>query len=475
MPTPTDAPHKLPPFDGQPLPSPPPINSLGVFGATAAFTALAIGSGEIMFWPGLVTTVGAGVLLIAIMAVLLQWVVNIEIARFSLATGETMGAAVARRSPLLGFLMLLAATVPWIWPGWIRAGGQMLSALTGAPERWLSLATLVLCVAGLTLPRVIFRFVEFVQSIFLAIILLGTAWLAGVVWTSSGGLGAFFAEFLSGKGVGQALGQISGEDPAKYFTLLSGVVFAGAGGILNLGYGYLVAERGSGRAHARLPEQGLAAKRDVITSDPKQVSDTDMTYGNWANWLRTLRTEHALLFAGGNIFSILFLSALFFMIFRGSNPQSGVALLADAFERISSTYGQANGLIFALVGFLVFFTSSLGILDVTSRIAADVASVLHGRDRIAGMRFFPFIILVQAVIAAVLIFVDPRQPFWLISTSAVLNTLAMALYSATIVWLNRNALAPEARPGLVIQALVLVTSGLFLTIFLWTMKLLIFG
>ena len=106
------------------LPPAPTLASAGVFGATAIFTALAIGAGELMFWPSLVLSSGAGVLWVALVIVLFQWVVNIEVARFSLATGHALGEGAARASKLLGTLLLLGAIIPWIWPGWVRSGGS---------------------------------------------------------------------------------------------------------------------------------------------------------------------------------------------------------------------------------------------------------------------------------------------------------------------------------------------------------------
>lgn len=91
MDQPTQQADDRPPFDNRILSAPPSLMSLGVFGATAAFTALAIGSGELMFWPALVVTTGAGVIWIALAVVALQWFVNIEVARFSIATGQTIG------------------------------------------------------------------------------------------------------------------------------------------------------------------------------------------------------------------------------------------------------------------------------------------------------------------------------------------------------------------------------------------------
>jgi hypothetical protein len=71
------------------LPDPPPFWSRRVFGPSAVFTAMAVGSGELVFWPGLSLANSSGVLWLAILVVLLQYVMNVEIGRYSLATGES--------------------------------------------------------------------------------------------------------------------------------------------------------------------------------------------------------------------------------------------------------------------------------------------------------------------------------------------------------------------------------------------------
>lgn len=441
------------PFDGTRLPTAPRLASLGVFGATAAFTALAIGSGELMFWPALVVTSGAGVIWIAILIILMQWFVNIEVARYSLATGETIGVGLGRRAPIIAFLLFLGALVPWIWPGWIRAGGQMISAISGLNEKPISLLLLVLCALFILMPKSAYLFLEKIQAWMLAMILLGIVWLFSYVALSAGGLGAFFGEVFRFQGTEAAAIRFANNDNATYFALLSGVVFAGAGGILNLGYGYLVLARN--RARPADIELNLTVDEALLS--------------RWQRWIKVLRIEHGILFAGGNIASVVFLSALFFMLYQNSGTNvSGVDLLASTYSEIAQRYGLANAIIFGVVGFLVFFTSSVGILDLTCRIAADIFSALFRKAYLGGYSVFAVLVFSQSVLSAALIFIDTRQPFWLISTAAVLNTLVMALYAFAVVWLNRTTLDRRVRAPLGAELVVLLLGTMYGLVFVLT-------
>jgi hypothetical protein len=51
--------------------------------------ATALGSGEPILWPYIVTTAGIGILWLAVIGFTLQYFLNMEIERYTLATGET--------------------------------------------------------------------------------------------------------------------------------------------------------------------------------------------------------------------------------------------------------------------------------------------------------------------------------------------------------------------------------------------------
>lgn len=425
-----------------------------------------------MFWPALTLSNGAGVLWIAIVAVLLQWLINVEIARYSLATGESMVIGATRRAPWLGIALLLGATLPWIWPGWIRSGGQLAAEVLGFPEPIVSVVMLATCTLFLSAPSRVYPLIELLQSIMLAIILVGVAILFGVVASSQGGLSEFAASFLNLGGLDTAFLQLLGTKDAAYFTLLGGVVFAGAGGILNIGYGLLVLEKGFGMGVYSPKVAGLGRSGGLATTHaPASLADDNDNRIRWAGWLRLVRSEHAVLFLGGNVASILFLSAIFFMVYGGAAAAtSGISLLLDVYTRLGETYGVQTAILFAVVGVLVFYTSALGILDFTSRISASILRTLVGENGLSISSWFHVVLWVQTIVSATLIFIDPRQPFWLLATSAVLNTLVMAVYSWTIIWLNTTALPRFARIPAVLWAVIMLAGTLYAAVFLFTVS-----
>ncbi len=77
----------LPPLEVRELPEPLPLGKL--IGASVILLATALGSGELLIWPYITTQVGVGLLWLATLGFLSQYFLNMEIERYTLATGET--------------------------------------------------------------------------------------------------------------------------------------------------------------------------------------------------------------------------------------------------------------------------------------------------------------------------------------------------------------------------------------------------
>ncbi len=142
------------------LPMPPAFWSRQVFGPSAVFTATAIGSGELIFWPGLTLAHGAGVLWVAILVVALQFVMNVEIGRYSMATGESAVVGAIRRWQGWAPVLLAGTIISWLWPGWARAGSQLVGVALDLPDKPLTVASLLLCGLLLGAPVRVYDVVE---------------------------------------------------------------------------------------------------------------------------------------------------------------------------------------------------------------------------------------------------------------------------------------------------------------------------
>lgn len=452
------------------LPEPPRLFSKKVLGPSAVFTALAIGSGELLFWPSLSLPYGAGVLWIALFAVAVQYVMDIEIGRYSLATGESIVVGATRLWKGWGWILLLGTVVPWLWPGWARAGSQLITTVYGLPEKPVSIISLILCGVILGAPKSVYRLVEWLQSILLVFILLGVLILFLLAVRHVGTAAPFWSSFFGGEGIGSLLSKMFGARSADFLALLSGFVFAGAGGILNLGYGLLICEKGFGMGRYAKPVLGLRHSFGLEpASDAQPQMDKDPeTIGRWRKWLSLARREHMLLFVLGNSFTIVFISLTFFCMVGRQPGAQGMSFLQSVATRFSTEVGSWASLLFVAVGYAIFFTSELGIIDVTSRLAAGITHTTLKPKKVSASAVFHMFVWGEILVGIGLTVFDPRQPFWFLVTTGILNTLVMAIYAILVMALNRKRLAEIAKPVRAIDVFLCIAAAIYFAFFVLT-------
>jgi hypothetical protein len=94
-----------PPLGSRDLPDPLPLRK--IVGASVIILATALGSGELILWPYIVTQVGIGILWLAAVGFTMQFFLNMEIERYTLATGETAVAGFTRFWKPWGIIFIL--------------------------------------------------------------------------------------------------------------------------------------------------------------------------------------------------------------------------------------------------------------------------------------------------------------------------------------------------------------------------------
>ena len=134
-------------------------------GPGAILVGLSIGAGEIVIWPRIVAEYGATMVWAAVLGVFLQLWVNLEIARWTIATGETIFTGLARVWQGFAPIFILLTLLAWLAPGWGRASGLALKALLVGPDGFGSdtfwtVLTFLAVAAILFGPKVAYRAVE---------------------------------------------------------------------------------------------------------------------------------------------------------------------------------------------------------------------------------------------------------------------------------------------------------------------------
>src|SRR5215208_1374371 len=136
---------KLPPMPIRQLPEAP--EAAHIIGPAMILVALGVGLGETFLWPRLVIVFGPNIRWMFLVGVALQTVVMLEMARYAMATGESIFFGAARVFQPLMWLFFVTAIAVYIWPGHISTGADALETLTGIP--WQASASIGLVVIGL--------------------------------------------------------------------------------------------------------------------------------------------------------------------------------------------------------------------------------------------------------------------------------------------------------------------------------------
>ena len=215
----------LPPMPYRDMPEPLPLGK--VLGPSVILAGLGVGSGEYIIWPYMATTVGLGFLWAAVLSVTVQYFLNMEIERYTLATGETAVAGFVRFWKPWGVLFCLFTVVPNMWPGWGTSGVTIFSFLIGGGD--VPLMTCGLLVAAgiaLTVSPVVYQTLERAQffKVGLTLVFLAVAIVMAIGPSAWAELPAMVTQF----------GRLPDTNILPVSLVLSGLVFAGAGGVNNL-------------------------------------------------------------------------------------------------------------------------------------------------------------------------------------------------------------------------------------------------
>ncbi|MCC6029597.1 MAG: Nramp family divalent metal transporter, partial [Candidatus Korarchaeum sp.] len=123
------------PFDIKELPKFP--GYAAMIGPGIVWAGLSQGSGELIWWPYMVAKYGLFFLSWLIFYASLQYWINLEIARYTMATGEGIFEGFHRVHRIYGWAMFIMSMIVMLWVGgYVSSGATALAALTNFPAGW---------------------------------------------------------------------------------------------------------------------------------------------------------------------------------------------------------------------------------------------------------------------------------------------------------------------------------------------------
>jgi hypothetical protein len=417
-----------------------------------SFIALgaAIGSGEWLLGPLSVGKRGfVGIGWIITVSILLQVIYNIECSRYVIATGEVPIVGFARVPPGRFFWVpfsLFLIFFAYIWGGWAKGAADGLFSLLngrvptpddkGAVE--LLAILLLAAILGITVGfRRITRGLEFVNGGIVAFVILFLVILSVIivpldVWWS--GLRGFVTPAAPPKGItATEVGSLAG-----FAALLSGFnwVFLNHYRDKSYGMGYRVGYL-----------TGMRGQRSQVKSSGFTFPDDAKNRLQWWRWKRLLYLDQWGVFLVGAVVGMLVPTSLMrhLALTSGRQPERATVTTFAA-DVLGNQYGRWLFYLTLFVGFLILFSTQLGIFEVLVRNATDAANISPRIQEALGgdpRRFyFTFMVVLLATIGIVLHFFQPTE---LIQISANMSNLGAIIFPFVFIYLNRR-LPKAARP-----------------------------
>src|SRR3989344_2620313 len=262
-----------------------------LLGPSFILLGLGLGSGEFILWPYLTSNWGMGIIWGAILGVTLQFFINMEIERYTLARGESVFVGFARQFGNLPYWFILSTFLAWIWPGIIATSARLLGEVIGFTNyNLLGICLLVFIGFILTIGPSLYKTVEKISIILISISVPAIFILATYLAKRSD-----FVDLFSGI---INFGNLPKGLP--FASFLAAFAFAGAGGNLNLAQSFYIKEKGygMGKFGGKITSI-LTGKVKEIALEGKDFEYNSENLKRFFNWWKLVNLEHLLIFWGG--------------------------------------------------------------------------------------------------------------------------------------------------------------------------------
>jgi hypothetical protein len=418
----------------------PPRNLWKIVGPGIVCAGVGLSSGEFILWPFIASQAGLIFLWGAIIGVGTQLFLNMEIERYTLATGETALTGFNKVWKHWGLVLILMVYFANLWPGWMLSSATLVSYLFGggsAPV--IAAAGLLIIGVSLTFAPIVYVALErmiFVKVGAVAILVLLATILVikRETWAALPASAASFGQF-----------------PMQLdFALLFGAIaFAGAGGGQNLCQSNWIRDKGFGMGHyiPRLvsPVTGAEEAARVPVSYIFETDDANMT--RWRRWWRFSNIEQASTFFLVTVITIIFTSMLAHStLFGRTGLPNNISFLQIEGQRLKAIVAPWFGILFWAIGAFSLFATAMGVIDYTSRLAADgLKSTYLPTSRITENRIYFGLVWGLVAIGCGILLSGFAQPLVLLVISASVGGTMMCLYSALLIVINRRHLPAAIR------------------------------
>jgi hypothetical protein len=403
-------------------------------GIIAAGVGLA--SGEFILFPYIASQVGLVFVWAAMVGLGTQYFLNMEIERYTLATGETALTGFSRYWRHWGLVFALLTYFANLWPGWATSSATLITYLFGGEPKWIAMGMLILIGLILTLAPVVYVALERAQMLKVAAVLTLVV-VASIVAVGASAWGDL-PQVVTQPGIPV--------NELGFALLLGALAFAGAGGGQNLVQSNWIRDKrfGMGTYVPRLVSP-VTGQPEAAPSTGYVFEPTSDNLRRWRGWWRFANTEQLTTFVLITFITILFTSLLAYStVFGREGLANNIGFLETEGQVLGERVGSWFQYLFWAIGAFSLFAAAMGIVDYTSRLAADVVKTSYAREANES-KIYVGLVWGLVGIGIIVLLAGFSQPIVLLVISAVVGGFMMFLYSGLLILINRKILPQQIR------------------------------
>jgi hypothetical protein len=467
-----------------PAPRPQGLGWFSAVGPGVIVLGASIGSGEFLLGPAAFVKYGLSMLWIVGVAAVLQTLLNVEVMRYTLATGEPVITGFMRTRPHSTFWAWFYSILYFLqmgWPGWAgsAAGAVFFLFIKRLPIQAeagtvyaIGAGLFVLCAVILTFGRRIERTLEYLNWIMIVVIIGGmgilallfvpaATWLGGVVGFAGFDLRTGSFNFLPAG--------------ADFFLLGAFAAYAGGGGVANLTLSNWARDKGYGMSSiVGFIPAAVGGKKVTLAHSGSTFKPTLAALQQWKGWWRIVRVDQWGVYFTGAMLGMALPALLYVTFLPAGSDIRGLGIAAALAQAVATQKGAIFGGAIAVLGVWILFKAQLDILDGMTRAITDI--LWTGSARIRAWRGGDVRIVYYAVLVVITVWgimaLRLTQPIILLSLSANMAGIVFIISSLHLLYVNTRLLPVELRPPMWRRVALVALSlfyGLFLTLWLWSL------
>jgi Mn2+/Fe2+ NRAMP family transporter len=453
-------PGMLPAWGVRDMPEPRPFNLrniLLVVGPGAIALSLSLGGGEWLLGPAVTLKYSVALLWITLVAVSLQAILNMEFARYTLATGEPIFTGFMRTKPgpkLWGPFYVLLGVFNVAWPAWATASAAALfAAFAGrlpagsADARTISLTGMGLFLLAILIVMFGGRIERTLEVLSTVIVLFIIGYLLVVcLYVASPELwGRTAAGFFR-------FGYFpKGEEGVRWELIVAFAAFSGAGGLGNCWITNWLRDKGFGMgATVGFIPGIIAGKKINLPEVGNTFPATAENLSRWKVWWRYLIVDQGFIFGVGCLVGMFLPVLAANAIIPHGEDITGLAAGSYQARHLAELGGPALWFLTLFVGFWILFSTQLALVDGFSRTVTDIlwtASPPVRRFRGGDVRYVYYgTLILFAVWGSFALWL--ARPFWIVVIGANIGALIFVIAGVHVLFVNHRFLPKEIRPPL---------------------------